>query len=547
VLPFRNLSDGGGGGYMADAITDDLTTDLAHIPGSAVTSRASAEGFRDRGGSAARIGAALNVRYLVDGSLRAADGTFLIDVALIEAASGRQLWAQRFATTVVRLAAAQTQIVRRIASALDVELPNIVSANSLRDRPNNPTSEDLFIRAYATLMQEDTLAGYTRAQHLLEQAVRLEPGFGDALAELGLTLILKLQSAVDPAAYADLAEARDVIGRSLDLASNPIALAANARLLEYEGACEQAVPSAQAALALEPNSIDALAVLAKCATEAGHFDQASDYLRTVLQLNPDSVRSKPRLALLTQAYLLQGRYGEAIESGNRALAGDRPPQPGADSMGRAEYVRLMIMAATALSGDVAGARALYAEYRAVWPNRSAWRVAAYSPEGLASSAGFAKFITGLTQAGMPMYADERAAAPDPSDTSAVQEGDFARSPLVIRGARTLDTPAMAALIAHGGVTVFDLGQGAAVIRNAILVTAPADRTAPPLDGWPADRIPADKQAPIVVMGDGVYGTAAVAAVRSLVARFYQHVYWYRGGEEAWAAAGLPSEDRRQQL
>jgi rhodanese-related sulfurtransferase len=129
----------------------------------------------------------------------------------------------------------------------------------------------------------------------------------------------------------------------------------------------------------------------------------------------------------------------------------------------------------------------------------------------------------------------------------VQEGDFARSPLVIRGARTLDTPAMAALIAHGGVTVFDLGQGAAVIRNAILVTAPADRTAPPLDGWPADRIPADKQAPIVVMGDGVYGTAAVAAVRSLVARFYQHVYWYRGGEEAWAAAGLPSEDRRQQL
>ena len=527
VLPFRNLTEGGSR-YMADAVTEDLNTDLAHIPGSFVTSLGSTEEFREHHTPVSTIGRVLNVRYLVDGSLRAADGVYLIDTALIEAASGQEVWTRRFQTPQAGLAATQAQIVRLIASALDVELPAIVSASSLHDRPDNPRAEDLFFQAYSRVQSDDTLAGYAQAQRLLEHALRLQPDFGDALAELGLTMILRLQSAEDPTADADLSEARDVIAHALRTTHGAIALAANARLLEYEQNCAQAVPSAQAARALEPNNIDALAVLARCASDLGQLDQAAGYLRTVLQLNPDAIRGKPRLALLSQVYLLQGRYTDAIETGNQALAGDSAPQAGAEAMGRAEYVRLMIMAATALGGDVDGARAQYAAYRAIWPHRSAWRVAAMSQRRVAALPGFARFISGLTQAGMPMYADRTGVDAAGSETV---DGDFAPTPEVIDGATTVDTRAVAALIARGGSTVLDLGRGTAAPAGAIKVVQQGN-------GLGSLDAPPDKHVPIVVMGDGMFGSAPVHAVRTMVRGGYTRVMWYRGGEEAWAEAGL---------
>jgi TolB-like protein/DNA-binding winged helix-turn-helix (wHTH) protein/Tfp pilus assembly protein PilF/rhodanese-related sulfurtransferase len=540
VLPFRNLSDGGASGYMADAITDDLTTDLAHIPGSVVIARESADVYRDPGVPANRIGAALNVRYLLKGSLRDEDGVFHVNAQLIEAASNRQVWADRFEVPAGRLSDAQTTIVRRIASLLETDLTDLGSEIAVHDRPDDPDAEDLFVRARSVIAHDDSLAGYTQAQHLLERAVQVEPGFADALAELGLTLMLKTKSAADPSIDADLAEAHRVISRALKGQPNQLAFAANARLLQSDGDCMAASQSARAALDLEPNNIDALAVLAKCATEAGQLDQAEGYVRTVLQLNPDSRRNKPRLLLLSQISLLQGRYQEAIDDAYRAIAGDEAPVAGADSMGRPEYARLLLIAATALKGDVAGAQALYAAYATIWPHRSAWRVGTYATKEMVSLPGFSRFIAALTTAGMPMYADEHAPGPDPTETLPTDTDDFASTPVSVPGATTLDTRRMQALVAKGGVPVFDFGHGSAMIAGAVLVD--------PLTGGPVVQLDAamhgDKSAPCVVMADGVYGSAAVTEVRRLVAAGYRSVYWYRGGEEAWVAAGLPAVDRR---
>jgi TolB-like protein/DNA-binding winged helix-turn-helix (wHTH) protein len=544
VLPFRNLTDGGAVNYMADSITDDLTTDLAHIPGSQVTARGSAEAYRNPS-AAGRAGAALNVSYLVTGSLRAAGDVYLINVKLIEAASERELWSDHFETPYAGLAATQRAIEGRIASELDVQLPLAQSAISLHDRPDDPSAQDLFYRGYAIVLHDDSLPGYTTAQSLFERALRRQPNYTDALAELGLTLILKVQSGADPTEGIDIAEARTVIPRSLEQGQNPISLAANARLLETESDCAQAVSSARAALQLEPNNIDALAVEAKCATNSGQFDDAVVYLREVLQVSPDPARSKPRLALLTQLYLLQGRLRDAIDAGNLALAGDPPPQPGAETMGRPEYVRLMIMSATALAGNIKVAHDLYSQYAQVWPNRSAWRVAAYSPAGLASTPGFRRYIAGLIQAGMPLYADDRAATITKLSSADVT-GDFAMPPPVPAGVTLLDTAGTTKLLALGESRVFDWGLGAAVIKGAVLVRGAGGEPLPSVNTWLASLTEVDRLVPIVTMGDGLYGRAAAEAARALVKAGFRNVFWYRAGEEGWVSAGLPFEDRRGQ-
>ena len=70
VLPFTDLSEGGGQQYFADGITDDLTTDLSRIAGSFVIARGTAFTYQGKAAEAKQIGRELAVRYVLDGSVR---------------------------------------------------------------------------------------------------------------------------------------------------------------------------------------------------------------------------------------------------------------------------------------------------------------------------------------------------------------------------------------------------------------------------------------------------------------------------------------------
>ena len=96
VLPFDNLSDDKEQGYLADGITEDLTTELARIPGLFVISRNAAFTYKDKETQPAQIASELGVRYLLEGSIRRAGDDMRINAQLIDAATGGHLWAERF-------------------------------------------------------------------------------------------------------------------------------------------------------------------------------------------------------------------------------------------------------------------------------------------------------------------------------------------------------------------------------------------------------------------------------------------------------------------
>jgi TolB-like protein len=93
VLPFDNL--GGAEHSIADAITEDLTTDLSRITGSLVVDRNTAFTYRGRPIDIKRLGTDLGVRYAVEGRVRVVSGALRVNVQLVSTETGMHVWADR--------------------------------------------------------------------------------------------------------------------------------------------------------------------------------------------------------------------------------------------------------------------------------------------------------------------------------------------------------------------------------------------------------------------------------------------------------------------
>src|SRR5258707_5572362 len=122
VLPFANLGGDSRQDYLADGITDSLTTDLSRaLPGSFVVSRDAAFTYKGRIGDVRRIGRELDVRYALTGSVFPDGERLRINANLVDAPAGAQLWAERFDVERTDLLEVQDEIVGRLARAIGLQ------------------------------------------------------------------------------------------------------------------------------------------------------------------------------------------------------------------------------------------------------------------------------------------------------------------------------------------------------------------------------------------------------------------------------------------
>src|SRR5262249_46889228 len=149
VLPFDNLSGDPRDDYLADGITDDLTSDLARVPSAFVIARQSAYTYKGKPRDVRTIGQELGVRYVLEGSVRRIGSTLRVNVQLISGETGAHLWSDRFDEQISELLQGQEQIVTRMRSELGISMVEIETARSLRERPTNPDALDLILRARA--------------------------------------------------------------------------------------------------------------------------------------------------------------------------------------------------------------------------------------------------------------------------------------------------------------------------------------------------------------------------------------------------------------
>jgi adenylate cyclase len=218
VLAFACFSEEREFKFLTEAMTEDLTTMLARIPGFIVISRQSSFAYQGRSVDTRQIGRELGVRYIVEGSLRPAGQQLRVGAQLIDATTGAQLWADRFDGQAENVLELQDQIARAIASRIEPELVRAEIALIRRRRDGNPNAWSCYRQGAGMISlkgwSEETL---TEATALLRQAAALDPDFALARAQLALLLSLGARLGLLADAAAAATEARAEAERAVTI------------------------------------------------------------------------------------------------------------------------------------------------------------------------------------------------------------------------------------------------------------------------------------------------------------------------------------------
>jgi len=222
VLPFRNLSGSSDDEYLADAITDDLTTDLARVSHAFVIASATALTYKAKLVDARQIGVECGVRYLLEGSIRRVAGTVSINAQLIDTTTGAHVWADRFSRDSTTLPDLEEAVTDRIASSLDLQLTkeeirHEVGTGSLA-ADGNPLDERL--RAMALILGPPTPEKFLEARRHVQNALKLDPKFPEALALQADLLVSDYLNKWNNATIADVDAAEGLIAAALFIDSN---------------------------------------------------------------------------------------------------------------------------------------------------------------------------------------------------------------------------------------------------------------------------------------------------------------------------------------
>src|ERR1700686_2482848 len=149
VLPFANLSGDPAQDYLADAITEELTTGLSRISGTFVIAGSTAFTYKGKPVDVKQVGKDLGVRYVLQGSEQRSGDRVRVNTQLIDAETGAHLWADQFDADRADLLRMQDEIVTRLARAMQIQLVAVDAARGTRDRPGNLDAEDLALRCEA--------------------------------------------------------------------------------------------------------------------------------------------------------------------------------------------------------------------------------------------------------------------------------------------------------------------------------------------------------------------------------------------------------------
>jgi adenylate cyclase len=289
VLPFDNLNDDKEQEYLANGFTEDLTTELARVPGLFVISRNAASAYKGKETIPAEIAAALGVRYLLEGSIRRVGDDLRINAQLIDGSTAGHFWAERFDGKWADVFALQDKVVGRIAGALELRLVNGPQAGRAGGT-SNPAAYDAYLRSLDISNRDNTADAFAAAVQNLKHAVQLDPNFGAAYAKLAL---LYWEAGLARAVMMGLShdEARNKMYEALEAAAkhpSPGYYQLVAELMVRERNSDEAVSVLLKSVALDPSDSQNYLSLANALNFNGRPKDALTYLDAAARVDPNS-------------------------------------------------------------------------------------------------------------------------------------------------------------------------------------------------------------------------------------------------------------------
>ena len=318
VLPFADLSPGGDQEYFSDGIAEEILNVLVRIEDLKVASRTTSWGFKGQEALGIPFMAEkMNVRHVLEGSVRKSGDTVRITAQLIDADTDQHLWSETYDRTLTAESVFEVQddIAKAIVEQLGIIMDTDAIAPSHAADTKDINAYELYLEASQLFTERRSLP---RAINLFEQAVATDPSFARAWAGLAATY------AVAPGwGYADRdyrTLAREAAEKAIELnpgLSLPYAVLALSLVSEFPIDFEQSLALFDESLTRDPKNTTAYLWRTNAYLNLGYFDQAEQDAERCLAIDPAYEICRSFLAM---AALFAGDTERAIEISNTTLS-----------------------------------------------------------------------------------------------------------------------------------------------------------------------------------------------------------------------------------
>lgn len=319
VLPFTNLSARPEEDYLADGITEDIITALTRLRWLFVIARNSTFVYKGAAVDVRQVARELGVRYVLEGSARTAGGRIRVTGQLIDAASGKHIWADRYDRELQDIFAVQDDITERVVAAVE---PHLYAEEGFRaaGKPDSIDAWGVVVRALSMLNKVERRQN-EEARALLHRAIAMDPGYGRAHALLGWAEWWAAHCywhTDQREGYRQAAaHARDALAHD---PNDPWARMVTGLSLSTSGRHERALVELQAALGLNPSFALGRMVFGWALLRAGSFEQAIAETGRALRMSPLDSFSGFYTSVHGLALLGARRFDEALPFLRAAVA-----------------------------------------------------------------------------------------------------------------------------------------------------------------------------------------------------------------------------------
>jgi class 3 adenylate cyclase/TolB-like protein len=395
VLPFKNVNGNTADNYLADAVTDDLTTELSRLRRAWVVASGTAFTYKDKPNDPRQIGRELNVRYALEGSVRRTGPTVQVNAQLIDTESGTSLWANSYTYETSSLTDLQDNLMGRIASSLRYEVTQASVPHEIGTLAADYNPLDERMRAMAAYSSYPTAEKFLETRQHAEAGLKADPDNARLLALLASVLAIDVLNGWNDAGQAEVNRAEAAAKKAISL-DYDTALAHHALGLVHRlnGNHQAALDSFNEAIKIDQNFARAYSQAANALVFLGRPRDAIPLVEKAAMLSPKDPSFGMFLWVKGRAYFTLGDYPNAI----KALAETVRVRP------NLWYAQAWLAAAYALVDRRPDARKALTPFKKNFPQYDLARIAEYYKEEQYQNptleAASAQLLSGLRKAGL---------------------------------------------------------------------------------------------------------------------------------------------------
>ena len=320
VLPFVNMSEDPKQELLSDGITEEIITALSKVRHLFVISRQSTFSYKGKPVKVKQVSEELGVRYVLEGSVQRSADRIRINAQLIDALTGRHIWAERYNRDLTDLFALQDEITMKILTAIRVKLTEGEQASTFGKYFKGKQGLDCYLKILEgyKYLEGHNAEDNRAARRIAEEAIAICPELPPAYVLLGLVHSMEYWTSSGKSS-------QDSIEKGIEAAQKALALddsnaSAHALLGDFywlKREYDKAISEGERAIALAPGEAVVHIMYAKNLVFAGRSEEAIPLFQKAIRLNP--VGTTNLYLNFGHALRMTGKFEEAVSAYRKSI------------------------------------------------------------------------------------------------------------------------------------------------------------------------------------------------------------------------------------